>query len=284
MYWERSEEYLQMQTLRLLSPDTLRLYGYALRSVLKHADEMGWPSDPKKIMPIHILELNNWLQRYDTGTQNSYLRTTIRFLKWCKNTELNDIHIKITVARTRVNWLTSQQVGQIIHAAREPYEKAILTTMAYTGGRCSEVGMLRNKDVTEKELRFHGKGRKDRNIPLDAAYWREMTPYVEYRQRLRPVSDFFIVHQWGQAVRNLSGHAIGTMCDRVSRRLDFEFSPHDLRRTFGRDLYRGGCDIVQLSEIMGHSSIEQTKRYLGIGEYDISAGMKFRPDYGGLIS
>ncbi|HUT26962.1 MAG TPA: hypothetical protein VMW85_02800 [Methanomassiliicoccales archaeon] len=38
---------------------------------------------------------------------------------------------------------------------------------------------------------------------------------------------------------------------------------------------------MELQRIMGHSSVEMTIRYLGIGDDDINHGMTFRPDYAG---
>jgi integrase len=40
-------------------------------------------------------------------------------------------------------------------------------------------------------------------------------------------------------------------------------APHDLRRTFARTQYLAGLDIVLVSRNMGHSSIEQTRAYIG---------------------
>jgi site-specific recombinase XerD len=38
--------------------------------------------------------------------------------------------------------------------------------------------------------------------------------------------------------------------------------PHDFRRAFAITLWRNGVDIVTISRLMGHSSLEVLKRYL----------------------
>jgi len=39
--------------------------------------------------------------------------------------------------------------------------------------------------------------------------------------------------------------------------------PHDLRRTYAKLLYQSGMDILSISQNLGHSSIETTKKYIG---------------------
>jgi integrase len=39
--------------------------------------------------------------------------------------------------------------------------------------------------------------------------------------------------------------------------------PHDLRRTCAKLMRSGGASVEQISEILGHSSISTTERYLG---------------------
>jgi len=41
-------------------------------------------------------------------------------------------------------------------------------------------------------------------------------------------------------------------------------APHDLRRTFARVRYDAGMPLDQIKVLLGHSSLETTKRYLGI--------------------
>ena len=43
-------------------------------------------------------------------------------------------------------------------------------------------------------------------------------------------------------------------------------APHDLRRTFAKLAHKGGAAIDQISQSLGHSSIQTTQRYLGIDQ------------------
>jgi len=46
-------------------------------------------------------------------------------------------------------------------------------------------------------------------------------------------------------------------------------SPHDLRRSYARWLYRRGSDIAQIQKYLGHAQIETTRRYVN-AELDLS--------------
>ena len=47
-----------------------------------------------------------------------------------------------------------------------------------------------------------------------------------------------------------------------------QYSFHDLRRCFALEAWRNGADINAVSELLGHSGIEITKRYISTTEQD----------------
>ena len=40
------------------------------------------------------------------------------------------------------------------------------------------------------------------------------------------------------------------------------FYPHALRHSFGSDIQRQGADVMEIKEMMGHSNVATTQRYL----------------------
>jgi len=54
---------------------------------------------------------------------------------------------------------------------------------------------------------------------------------------------------------------------------------HDLRHTFGTRLADAGCDAVKIRELMGHSSITRTMRYMHASDEVKRAAVQMLADY-----
>lgn len=66
----------------------------------------------------------------------------------------------------------------------------------------------------------------------------------------------------------LGERSVWNVVARYARQVGLEVSPHDLRRTFSQLARRGGADIEQIQQVLGHSSIKTTQDYLG-GSLDL---------------
>lgn len=278
---EKQELWLQSCADRMLSRGTLDTYRWALNSFRKYAKENDIYLNPATIEPTHVREF--YYHLVDTGiktaTQQSYTSALLLFLRFCQNRKCSVIKMRISVSRTHVNWLDEMEVARLISAAKNPQMRGMLVLMAYCGLRRGEVANLLWKNVGSNQLSICGKGRKERTIPLDRAFWSAISPYMEWAER-NPRSDFFIAYPKGDG--KVSGYSEKTLSMLVRNHalsLSMEVTPHTLRRSFGRHLYKHGCPLAELQTLMGHASLEMTIRYLGIGDEDISHAIKFRPDY-----
>jgi integrase len=214
-----------------------------------------------------------------TATQSSYMNTLLEFLRFCGNRPCRGMRIRITISRTNVDWLTEEEVGELIAAAHYPPMRGALVLMAYCGLRRAEAAGLLRKNVAVNQLTVQGKGRKERTIPLDREFWDAMRPYTEWTEQ-RPASDTFLMYQSRDG--KVHGYQPGTLSRIIYEHgmlVGTHVSPHTLRRSFGRHLYKRGCPLAELRVLMGHSTMEMTIKYLGIGDQDISDAMTYRPDY-----
>jgi integrase len=73
----------------------------------------------------------------------------------------------------------------------------------------------------------------------------------------------------------LKGEGMNKFLKDLGHVIDYpEVSHHTLRRTFGRIMYRAAPDRVPtIAKIMGHDSIDQCPKYLGIDPDDMTAMM-----------
>ena len=125
-----------------------------------------------------------------------------------------------------------------------------------TGLRRGEIFGLRWTEVDWSRNFIHvinTKTGKSRIVPLNDA-----TRAVLRRQQEKSQSEFvFVSPRTGARLRNLR-NGFGKACEDAKV---FNFHFHDLRHTFASRLADAGVDAFTIAELMGHSTLEMTKRY-----------------------
>ena len=56
---------------------------------------------------------------------------------------------------------------------------------------------------------------------------------------------------------------------RFFKKLGIEGQSHDLRKTRATDYYNKTKDIVKVQKFLGHSSVDMTRKYIGLGEHEM---------------
>jgi site-specific recombinase XerD len=147
------------------------------------------------------------------------------------------------------------------HGARD---YAIVLLMLDSGLRISEVAELRMPllDLSARQARVRGKGRKERYIPFGQTTARALMRYINaFRPKpARPDVDNVLLTLDGCPMTRNSLESIIRrlrLSSGVSR-----LHAHLLRHTFAVNYLAAGGDVESLRRILGHESLEVTKRYL----------------------
>lgn len=109
-----------------------------------------------------------------------------------------------------------------------------------------------------------GKGNKERVVPVERAFFTEVTAYLrKERPRGCSTAQCFVV---------LRGPTKGAPMTEAGMRRIFRthrarsgltrVRPHRLRHTYGTELAAAGIDLLVLRELMGHASPETTAGYV----------------------
>ncbi len=145
-------------------------------------------------------------------------------------------------------------------------DRAVVLLMLLGGLRASEVRSLRlaDVDVGMRQVTVTGKGGKQRTVPVDRAFFTELSSYLRLE---RPAGlatpECFVVLRGpttGQAMseaglrRVFRTHRARSGAQRVR--------PHRLRHTFGTELAAAGIDLLVLRDLMGHAHAETTAAYV----------------------
>jgi len=148
-------------------------------------------------------------------------------------------------------------------------DRALLEVMYGCGLRASEVIGLEvgHLDVRRGFVRAHGKGSKERTVPLgrEAAaaierYLRSGRPAL-VGSRLEP--KLFVNFRGGALTRQGLYKIIQRRAEAVG--LEGKMSPHTLRHTFATHLLAGGCDLRSVQEMLGHADVATTQLYTHLG-------------------
>ena len=166
--------------------------------------------------------------------------------------------------------------GQPDPAARRPWPARDLAAAALfvaTGVRCEEaitaaVGDFYDEALVGTRLRVWGKGGKPRTIPVHDEAALAVRAYllgrVEQLGRPRP-DDPLLVRADGSAFSPTAMfRLVERWYTRAAVRRHRGACVHALRHTFGTLALDSGASIIEVQQLMGHRSLETTKRYLDV--------------------
>ena len=156
---------------------------------------------------------------------------------------------KVPVRKSRP--IPEEIFADILTRAPEPYRTWFLLALG-AGLRCVEISRLDREHISETELIAHGKGDKERSIPVRPEVWAAVKdlPSGPIARRIDGGrADRKLVQGRGNACLHRLGYPAVTM--------------HKLRHGFGTRIYQySGKDIIVTQELLGHSSVATTMIYI----------------------
>lgn len=165
----------------------------------------------------------------------------------------NDIVLIFETITTSTDWVTVRN-------------KSMIALMLDSGIRQEEVCNMKHSDIDfhSNIIKIHGKGNKERLVPLGRLTKR----YIQQYLAMCPYkSKRVFVSLHGE---NITTNALKLMASKISAKLPFEFSCHKLRHNFATNYCidqfekHGRIDIYSLMTIMGHENIKTTERYMHV--------------------
>jgi integrase/recombinase XerC len=158
-------------------------------------------------------------------------------------------------------------------------DKAILEVLYGCGIRNAELTGLNLDDIhwANEAILVHGKGQKQRYVPLGDAAAQAIRAYLAERSALLAAADtgkanstpaLFVNLQLrglGKAgvQARLTTRSVGRIVKRIAvlRGLSADVHPHTLRHAFGTHLLEEGADLRAIQELLGHERLSTTQRY-----------------------
>ena len=212
------------------------------------------------------------LAKASIGRHLSALRTFFAFLKREGRADTNPAKAIATPRKEQAlpRTLSVTEAGAVVEArgregALGARDRALLELLYATGLRVSELVGLRLEDVdlSARQVRTVGKGRKERIVPFGRAAGDAVKAWLRERATLRPAgkdADFVFLN--AHAGR-LTDRSVRRILDRAMLSADVSrhASPHALRHSFATHLLAAGADLRSIQELLGHASLSTTQRY-----------------------
>ncbi|MEC9488869.1 MAG: tyrosine-type recombinase/integrase [Halanaerobium sp.] len=145
---------------------------------------------------------------------------------------------------------------------------AISKMFLYCGLRISELVNLDLEDINyeDRSIKFFGKGRKERYVPLHEEVILALKRYFPDRNQIEPNDDdarkaLFLSNRGNR----ISVRSVQVLVKKYAKlagiRNASRITPHKLRHTFATALYQETKDLRVLQELLGHSNISTTQIY-----------------------
>jgi integrase len=187
------------------------------------------------------------------------------------------------VARGRVRPLSPDEVARLLDAAPTSEFRDLLHAAVLTGARYAELADLRAGDFLERDGKLHFRKTKDdrergRTIALSdegVALFRRLTAG-------RPPEDRILVRPDGKAWKNSDQQRPMRAAVEAAGIPTYPTRPtfHNLRDSYAAALLRAGVPLEIVSKLLGHSSIELTRRhYADFVQSDLDRAMLSLPSF-----
>ncbi len=201
---------------------------------------------------------------------NSYLRGIRMFLSWAKVAG-RDYRLKVQgvkVGKKERTTLSRGQMNALENAAPTERDKLIIRLFADTGIRLTELLALtpesmiegQGRDRQRRWLRVHGKGNRERLVPLMPAVFTRLRKYATQGRPADCGTDRIFISlrrrpQSGQ-YEALAARAVQQMLKAVSDRAGLDkANPHHLRHSNVTNSLRDGMNPVALASMLGHRDL-----------------------------
>lgn len=145
-------------------------------------------------------------------------------------------------------------------------DKTILFLLYTTGMRRSELIQLRIEDVnvSRREIRVIGKGKKERIVPMTADSLQFLGEYLDIRKAefadTTVEGSYLLLSDKGKKMDPRTVYSIVNKYLKLAPSAEKK-SPHVLRHSFATHLLNNGADINAIKELLGHANLGATQVY-----------------------
>jgi len=271
-------EYLkELEKVRRRSPNTIRAYQNDLYTYCNHLDTLG-----KELTSADFRDVRDFIyELHRRGNSARSISRKLTAIRGLYHHLLRIGHIKVdpteTVSSPREHRslpepIPEKTVKDAINAASDDSplgirDRAIIELFYGSGARLSELEGLNISSISKNFIKVHGKGEKDRIIPLTHHARKALDKYLSVRSSIASGNsdpDALFLSKSGRRLTSRDiARRVGKILNHVLEHIPR--NPHALRHSYATHLLDGGADIRVIQELLGHSNLNTTQIYTHVG-------------------
>ena len=249
-------EYLEsLEKLRGYSDLTIKSYDESIKEALSLVEIIQEDSQTViNLMPYRIK-----IAHLNAKTISKKLSAMRGFVEYLNDNGISCVlksDDSVKVAKTLPKPISHQHILEALQKS-DIQEKLIIIMLYTLGLRISELSSLKLDDIKDEWVRVLGKGNKQRDLPLMGSTKKILDEYLGVF-----VVNKFLFEKNGE---KLSENSLRYIVTKVFRKIGIKVTPHQLRHSYATSLLNGGAPIVDVSELLGHSSMATTQIYTKLG-------------------
>lgn len=211
-------------------------------------------------------------------TVNTYARALNAFLNWLHAEGHSQKLVRVPRLKepeTVIATFKPEHVQRLLQTRPQCHTQCRVQMLALlildTGLRLKEALALRHDDVDLDNLLLtvrNGKGGKQRVVPMSCELRKALSRYLSaHRSRSGLV---YFAADGSPLLQNNVRRDLGLLCKRLGIS-GVKGGFHCLRHTFAVNYVRNGGDVFRLQRILGHTTLEMTRRYVDLQTADLQA-------------
>lgn len=278
--------------VRKLSAKTIKLYDRQLEYLAAYIEKSAGITMIADVRSVHIKRF--LVEKAEAGRKPQYINDLLKafkvFFKYChqeghtSTDPCAKIH-NVKQPKVKIRTFNEEEIrGMLNYYGGRTYtdirNRTMLALFFDTGMRLNEVLTLKQEQIHDDYILVHGKGNKERLVPVSPYLAKLLLKYRVVRDSYFhihhiPQSYVFVSYRGSQLTQQAVSNMMKEAAKMVGVRKDIRVSPHTCRHTFAHMQLKNGLDLYSLSRLMGHENISITQRYLdGIRDDEVLTAAK----------
>lgn len=264
--------------VRKLSPKTISNYQKQIRYLHRYLMAEFKVNEVELVKGYHIKQFLSMMD--DKGRKPRYINDLLKAFKTFFNYLYREKYVSVNPTakvfnmkqpKTKILTFSEKEIRNLLnHFSGRDFlsirNRAILAMFFDTGMRVSEVLNLKPDQIQAEYILVHGKGNKERLVPVSPYLAKTLMKYQMARASrfddMLPEPYVFLSNRGKQLTQEAIAKFFKKAAVEVHVNSQVRVSPHTCRHTFAHLQLKNGLDLYSLSRLMGHESVAITQRYL----------------------